>query len=253
MFHEDRRRASSFGEAAEQYDRTRPTYPTDLIDYLVDDEPKQVLDVGCGTGIAARLLAARGCHVLGLEADGRMAEVARAHDLTVEQGTFEQWDPAGRQFDLLTSAQAWHWVDPVRGAEKAAEALRSGGRIGLFWNRGQPPAQLQSAWDTVYLRMAPELGRGYAVPTDEDCQVAADALQANGHFEQVASRVFAHTVDYTTAQWLDQLPTHSDHRTLPADQLAAVLAAIGERIDQFGGQFEMAYNTWLVEARTAAS
>jgi hypothetical protein len=33
---------------------------------------------------------------------------------------FEDWDPAGRTFDSVIAAQAWHWVDPVAGAAKAA-------------------------------------------------------------------------------------------------------------------------------------
>ena len=69
----DRRRANSFGDDAEQYDRVRPSYPSALIDHLITERPATVLDVGCGTGITSRLLEARGCDVLGLEPDARMA------------------------------------------------------------------------------------------------------------------------------------------------------------------------------------
>src|ERR1700730_12715980 len=113
MLHEDRRRAGSFGDDAEQYDRARPAYPSNLIDHLLRASPKLVVDAGCGTGIASRLLVARGGQVVGVEPDGRMAAIARRRGLAVEEGAFEDWDPAGRQFDLLVSAQAWHWVDPV--------------------------------------------------------------------------------------------------------------------------------------------
>ena len=111
----------------------------------------------------------------------------------------------------------------------------------------------------VYRQVAPELGRGYVLPSaaldrpDEDCQTAADAFCSNGRFADVAIAAFDHRVDYTTAQWLDQLPTHSDHRTLAGNQLAAVLAAVGAEIDRGGGHFEMRYTTWLVEARTDAA
>src|ERR1019366_5074522 len=101
----DRRRASSFGDDAEQYDRVRPPYPSALIDELMTDHPTTVLDVGCGTGIASRLFAARGCDVSGLEPDQRMAAVARRHGFSVEDGLFEEWDPGSRRFDLLIAAQ----------------------------------------------------------------------------------------------------------------------------------------------------
>ena len=51
--HKDRRRASSFGDDPEAYDRVRPPYPAALIDVLVAEQPHAVLDVGCGTGIVA--------------------------------------------------------------------------------------------------------------------------------------------------------------------------------------------------------
>ena len=81
MLHDDRRRAGSFGDDADQYDRARPTYPAPLVDDLLDDGTHDVLDVpdvGCGTGKVGRLFAARGCAVLGVEPDERMAAVDRA-------------------------------------------------------------------------------------------------------------------------------------------------------------------------------
>jgi trans-aconitate methyltransferase len=82
-----------FGEVAEQYDRSRPTYPDAMVDDLVAPGVTRVLDVGCGTGIAARLFVARGCRVVGVEADARMAEVARGHGIDVDVSPFETWEP----------------------------------------------------------------------------------------------------------------------------------------------------------------
>jgi SAM-dependent methyltransferase len=252
----NRRRAGSFGDDAEQYDRARPAYPADLIDHLVRDQPQLVADAGCGTGIASRLFVGRGCQVVGVEPDPRMAAVARRQGLKVEEGPFEAWEPAGRRFDLVVSAQAWHWIDPVAGARKAGEALRAGGRIGVFWNRGDPPDDARAALDEAYQRTAAALGEGYTLPSaalttpDVDCQRAAAAFRTAGGFAEVTVGVFTHSVAYTTAEWVDLLPTHSDHRTLPAGALAEVLAAVGQEIDRIGGSFEMSYQTWLAEART---
>src|SRR5581483_5420759 len=114
--HRHRQIAESFGTDAERYDRTRPRYPDALVDRVVAGSPgPDVLDVGCGTGIAARQFRAAGCRVLGVEVDARMAELARRSGLEVEVGSFETWDPAGRTFDAVIAAQAWHWVDPVAG------------------------------------------------------------------------------------------------------------------------------------------
>ena len=90
-----------FDQEAERYDRSRPSYPDALIDELLDPEPAglDVLDVGCGTGIASRQMAERGAKVLGVEVAPRMAEIARSHGIDVENGAFEEWDAAGRTFE----------------------------------------------------------------------------------------------------------------------------------------------------------
>ena len=80
----DKRRRGALGRSrlldqeAERYDRCRPRYPDVVIDALLGLEPSrlEVLDVGCGTGIAARPMAERGAKVLGVELAPRMAEGA---------------------------------------------------------------------------------------------------------------------------------------------------------------------------------
>src|SRR3954470_7379627 len=136
----DRPVSESFGEDPARYDRARPHYPQELVDRVVAGIPgRSVLDVGCGTGIAARQFQVAGCEVLGVEPDRRMAEFAAERGLPVEIAKIEDWDPAGRTFDALTAAMTWHWVDPARGAAQAARIVRPGGRVALFWNAFQLP------------------------------------------------------------------------------------------------------------------
>ena len=197
--HADRRRAGSFGEVAEQYDRVRPEYPVELVDTLLAGGPRTVLDVGCGTGISSRLFIARGCAVVGLEPDPRMAEVARRRGVEVESGTIEEWEAGARRFDLLTAGQSWHWVDPLRGAAKAAAVLRPGGRIGLFWNQAHPDPSIRPVLDAVYARHAPELSRRSVLLGRRDPSLyesGAQSLRATSAFSDVSVVVFGHDVDY---------------------------------------------------------
>src|SRR4029453_7083411 len=102
---------------------------------------RDVLDVGCGTGVAARQFQAAGCTVLGIEPDARMPDFARRRGVEVETATFEAWDPAGRTFDAVVAGTAWHWVDPVAGAAKAGRILRPGGVLAPVGHVSQlPPA-----------------------------------------------------------------------------------------------------------------
>jgi SAM-dependent methyltransferase len=252
---QDRTRAESFGADAERYDRARPTYPDELIDLVLDglgrDGPAEVLDVGCGTGIAGRLFTARGCRVVGVEPDARMAAVARGHGLAVEEGTFETWAAGTRVFDAVISGQAWHWVDPVEGADRAAEVLRPGGRIALFWNLGRPPAEVTAAFAEVYERYTGDLDK-YSVllggPAIDRFECALKGLWVSGRFNKPAKRSIRWNRPYTTSEWLDQLPTHSDHQALSLDRLALLMNGIGEVIDSLGGSFPMAYETAVISA-----
>jgi SAM-dependent methyltransferase len=80
--------AGSFGVDPERYDRARPRYPDALVERIIAASPGlDVLDVGCGTGIAARQFQALGCTVLGVEPDARMAEFARHSGVEVEVAT----------------------------------------------------------------------------------------------------------------------------------------------------------------------
>jgi SAM-dependent methyltransferase len=242
---EDRLRADSFGDDAAQYDRARPSYPSELFDDLLPDDKCNVVDVGCGTGIVARLLAKRGCSVIGIEPDGRMAQLAMGHGLTVEISTFEDWDSHGRTFDVLTAGQSWHWVNPTRGAEKAAAVLRPGGRFGVFWNGLRHDPVVTEGFDRIYSRLAPHLlddsvALGTNRPSGDPDDRAFRTLNA---FTGLEERAYSWQRAYPTNAWLDELPTHSGHRTLPARVLSSVLDEVGELIEGLGGRIVVDYTT----------
>ncbi|HEY1775620.1 MAG TPA: class I SAM-dependent methyltransferase [Solirubrobacteraceae bacterium] len=251
MLHANRTRAESFGAVAELYDRIRPSYPPELVAALLSDGAHAVLDVGAGTGIAASLFAQAGCEVLAVEIDARMAAVAAAKGIEVEVAPFERWDDRGRRFDLVTSAQAWHWVVPLAGATKAAEVLLPGGVFAAFWNLGEPPQEIHEALDPVYARLAPELASNSLAPNRSQGRVGDTGLglAASGAFEPEQERWFSWTRAYDSASWVDLLRTHSDHQTLPPQRLESLLQAVAEAIDAAGGSFEMRLDTVLVSAR----
>lgn len=250
--HRDRRRAESFGAKADRYERTRPTYPAELVDDLAAEAPISVLDVGCGTGKAGRLFVERGCQVLGVEPDPRMAEVARRHGIDVEVATFETWPRAGRTFDLVISAQAWHWVDPTRGPVEARAALRTGGRLAVFANLYHHEPAMKEQLERIYTRLVPEwdgmdclaLGR----INEATGPGFATAIAACGRFDAPEHRTYGWEQELTTEEWLDGLPTFSDHAQLPSERLTGLLAAVRDAVDDRGGVIRLRYLTDAVTA-----
>ena len=253
--HQLRPAAESFGGDAERYDRTRPPYPAALVARLIEAAGgPDFLDVGTGTGIAARQLRAAGARVLGVEPDPRMADFARRTGVEVEVATFETWEPAGRLFDAVVAATAWHWVDPVAGAAQAARVLRPGGLLAPFWHAFQPPAELAEAFATGLQRAVPDspFAARAAVPAqaanDPLITRVIDGVRAAGGFDEPQQWRFEWERRYTRAEWLDQLPTSGALTRLSADQLAEVLAGAGAAVDALGGAFTMSYTTVAVVA-----
>jgi SAM-dependent methyltransferase len=246
--HDQRHRAEVFGSAAEAYDEYRPSYPDALIDDLVAAAPRSALDIGCGTGKAGRLLAARGVDVLGVEIDEDMADVARRSGLQVEVGAFETWDPAGRTFDLAVSGQAWHWIDPALGVPKVAALLRPGAELALFWNAVRLDAPTRELLREVYARVAPgasALGRQL---DDLDDPPYAHDLRASGLFGSVQLRKYPWTKTYSAQEYVRMVSTYSDHLILPAAQRAALADAVTAALDAAGGTVVANYVTLAIVA-----
>jgi SAM-dependent methyltransferase len=253
--HRQRQVAEGFGADARRYDRARPTYPAVLVERIVAASPgRDVVDVGCGTGISSRLLAAAGCRVLGVEPDPRMAEQARQGGTEVEVAKFEDWDPAGRSFDTVIAAQAWHWVDLVAGAAKAAEALRPGGRLAVFWNAFAPPRELREAFGAAFRRALPDspLAGFWARPAIDVYRAgggrAADGMRQAGGFGEPEEWLADWARPYTRDEWLDLVPTLGGFRQIPDDVQAELLAGLGAVVDAAGGAFTMGYTTLAVTA-----
>jgi SAM-dependent methyltransferase len=245
LTHEQRDRAESFGGVAAAYDRYRPSYPVRMVDDLLTVGRSRVLDVGCGTGKAARLFAERGVPVLGVEIDPQMATVAREHGLTVEVSRFEDWDDRGRTFDLVTCAQAWHWVDPELGAAKAARVLAPGGELAVFWNFGELAEPAYGIVRSVYRELAPELA---SAPGSGDHDTHLDRLTATGCFARVDTVTYPHERVWPLDEWIGNVGTQSNH-VLLGPRLPGLLTALRTALRAQGAEVRTTGGTYLIRAR----
>jgi SAM-dependent methyltransferase len=226
LFHTQRDRAESFGSVAALYDRYRPPFPAALIDDLAGLRPASVLDVGTGTGKVAAALVRHGLDVLGVEIDPRMAEVARQKDLRVEVARFEDWDDAGRRFDLVTSGDAWHWIDPVAGLAKATSVLRAGGTLARFWNSMVLDADVLAVLGGVYRVHAPSAWLyGEPPPPSEEMFAASGWTRDTDGLAFAETKIYPWERTFAVEEWVQYIATISDHRRLGGDALAALQGA----------------------------
>jgi SAM-dependent methyltransferase len=129
-------RSLSFGQEAAAYERGRPSYPPEAIDWLLPPGAKDVLDLGAGTGKLTTRLVERGLGVVAVDPIPEMLELLSNSlpDTPALLGTAEEIPLPDDSVDAVLVAQAWHWFDPERAAKEVARVLRPGGRLGLVWN-----------------------------------------------------------------------------------------------------------------------
>lgn len=253
MHHTGSAASRSFNAVAQQYAAVRPGYPEALFDFVVAQcglrPADRLLEVGTGTGQATRGFAARGFQVLGLEPGAALAKGARLAlaafpGVLIEETTFERWEPAGRRYPLLFSAQAFHWVDPEIGLQKPSAVLEPGAHLALFWNlplRVESP--LRAAIDRAYQAHAPALAwKGRASSTRAVDEVVS-RFDASPSYRRAGFQSFSWAKTYDTDQYGELLGTFSDHIALPPEQRGELLAEIRGAIASAGGTIESAYET----------
>lgn len=131
-----KQRSLSFGSEAAAYERGRPSYPPETIDWLLPDGAQDVLDLGAGTGKLTTRLVERGLDVIAVDPIPEMLELLSNSlpDTPALLGTAEEIPLADNSVDAVLVAQAWHWFDPERAVKEVSRVLRPGGRLGLVWN-----------------------------------------------------------------------------------------------------------------------
>jgi SAM-dependent methyltransferase len=144
-----------FGEAAEAYERARPSYPADAVDWLSGQlglgPGSTVVDLAAGTGKLTRLLLPTGATVIAVEpVDAMRAQLeANVPGAQAVSGYAEQIPLADGAADAVTVAQAFHWFATDEALTEIARVLRPGGRLGLVWNRREEGNPLQAAFTEI--------------------------------------------------------------------------------------------------------
>jgi SAM-dependent methyltransferase len=149
--------ASPYEGLAAGYNRARPGYPDEAIADLRSSAGDIVVDVGAGTGIFTRQLAAamRNARVVGVEPSADMRHEAEAASIGVPglvfaAGTAEALPFQTASVSILTAATAVHWFNrPVFYAE-AFRCLRRGGLLVILQN-------VRRWWDSDFLAAYEEL------------------------------------------------------------------------------------------------
>jgi SAM-dependent methyltransferase len=207
--------ATVFGRAAAEYERGRPPYPPQAVDWLLPAGATRVLDLGAGTGKLTRQLWQRGLDVVAVEPSAGMREQLHQvlPDLDVRTGRAEAIPLDDSTVDVVLVAQAWHWVQVGPAVPEVARVLRPGGRLGLLWNVRDDRQDWVSRLDGIL-----------ADCTKPDHNITSP--QVGPPFGPLERHDVAWTDDTTPDGLLDLVASRSYVIVLPPEERAAVLARV---------------------------
>jgi SAM-dependent methyltransferase len=237
-----------FGRAAADYDRVRPGYPEQVVRWLIGERPRRVVDLGAGTGIFSRMLAAHGHQVLPVEPDPAMRErLVGATGLVPLAGSAEEIPLRDASVDAVTAAQAYHWFDAARALPEIVRVLRPGGVFCPLWNIRDDAVPWVREFSRLLAKMPDHDGGGSGVH-------ARLALTLGGVFHPPERALFRHAVAYTAESLVALIRSRSYYLAADASTRATIEATVRKfattHPDLAGRQeFQLPYVTVAYRAR----
>jgi len=233
--------ALAFANVAAAYERGRPSYPRELLEWLVARgdmaRDRTVVDLGAGTGKLTRLLAGHGARVLAIEP---LAEMRAELESVVPQaevlaGSAEHLPLPDACADLLTCGQAFHWFATSEALTEIARVVKARGSLVLVWNVRDERDPLQQ-----------RLGELLAESSEGTPSFAGgqwrDAIAACGRFDADGELAVETTQLLDRTGLLDRVESTSYVAALAGPERAELLAQVASLVPG-DGHVELAYLT----------
>jgi ubiquinone/menaquinone biosynthesis C-methylase UbiE len=217
-------RHGDFTHLATDYAKFRPGYApqvaTAILGYVgshvgshvtchVGRDPASIdaADIGAGTGIWTRMLAAHGLHsVVAVEPNDDMRaqgiETSRGTDIHWHKGSAEATGLPDSSADLVSMASSLHWADFDQACDEFHRILRPGGLFVALWNPRLIEANpLLVEIEAQIARLKPDIRRvssGRSGITER----LTDMLSAKPQFSNVLYLEGRHSLRQTPAQYI---------------------------------------------------
>jgi SAM-dependent methyltransferase len=213
-----------FTKGTDAYERARPSYPSDAIDFIVaelDIGPASVVvDLAAGTGKFTRLLVPTHARLIAIEPVAAMrtklAEIVPGID--ARDGTAESIPLQDGTVDCVTVAQAFHWFRGADALTEIGRVLRRGGGVALLWNARDTTVP----W-VARLHEIIRWNQGQIPAYDAGQEDWAGMVARTGEFTPLQLRSFRHDQELDLPLLLDRVASTSYIAALPDDDRALVL------------------------------
>ncbi|SDI27327.1 class I SAM-dependent methyltransferase [Nonomuraea jiangxiensis] len=233
------RQRLSFGEVADAYDKVRPSYPAQAMEWALGTAPVKVIDLGAGTGLLTRLLVGLGHEVTAVEPDPKMREKLseRVPGCVVLAGSAEEIPLADGVADAVVAGQAYHWFDPEPAHAEVARVLRPGGVFAPLWNLRDESVE----WVARLSRLIHEFRQS-------EMDRVLSGTEFGDAFGPVECREFQHSRPHTPASLLALVRSRSWYLTATQDRRQQMDDAVRTLTEDLPPAFDLPYVTRVYRA-----
>ncbi|MCG8454552.1 MAG: class I SAM-dependent methyltransferase [Spirochaetales bacterium] len=214
-----------FDQNATLYDEVRPGYPQTLYDDLAFHgnitNHSQLLEVGCGSGIATQEMCSHfSCSIdaidpgsqLLLHAKKRCSSFAQVQFI---QGDFEHFAPS-KAYDMVFAATAFHWLKASEKFAQSHRCLKKGGILVAFWNSFRvADAALYQELQNIYHSESPfEHHKDGRALQEEKRMLRRQEFSLQEQFCRHRSFEYSRRFSYSPQQYIHLLasfPHHANH------------------------------------------
>lgn len=252
---------SKYDSVAEEYERIRPEFPPELIEVLIThtgvDNSSQLLEIGAGTGKATMPLAQKGYKVDCIEIEPKMADIlinkcSLYPNISVTVDNFETWgNVKDSSYDLIYSAQAFHWIDEKIKYGKCYNLLKINGHLALFWYFSVIEfTEVFNKLNSIFSKY----NTGFACTGMDDCQKFFDrekeSIENSVYFHNIRTFTFESLSMIQTADlFIKRFNTTSAFASLDTQGKSIINEELSEAINTMGGNVtsKLMYSLYIAD------
>ena len=254
--------ARAFGNNPDGYHRSRPAYPEGVFEILRQRCKLQphctTLEIGAGTGLCTQKLIEFGAAPLVVvEPDERLAAflTRTLREVDVRVTTFENADLPPEEFDLATSASAFHWLDETKSLAKIGELLRDEGWWAMWWNLFLDVSRIDEFHNATRsllsaLDRSPSYGSTERPSFAMDTEARMSQMKAADVFDQIEFEDLRWNVFLDAPRVRELYGTFSPISRLDREERERLLDGLEQIAERdFGGSVELYITTPIYTAR----
>lgn len=247
---------TTFGKVSSLYDKSRVTYPEELIEKIITYskiKPNEtILDVGCGSGQATLPFAQQSFQIIGLDISKDLLTIAKQKCSPFKKAKFKlsSFEAAKfneNSFNLIISGLAWHWVKPEQRYEKASRLLKDNGSLALFWSYQQKDKSkiVTEVGKVLDLYIGKKTG-----PQMKDYANAVyNELQQHPLFTNIEKRKYSIMMPFSKENYVNLVLTYSGVLKLPITEQTKLKNDLNRILKKFREPLIIPYEYALILAR----